>query len=379
MAALNKRWVGTTAVYSLFTNWAGVSLRNDSYSWTASGSGTGEYYLRTSGSADPGISDPGTTTGAITGNDLSFANGTMGSLAVSQFDYGDNDTLGYSTIYVRLADGADPDSKSLDFVKLFQVPVATDHVRIPAGSGNITGEDQTAVAIGDFVVEDGYTGTIGSATLPLSIDPDRFDWSGTGTSYIHSIGAVAHDVRNAGQGNSGTPGLFLTGTGISVLSVFKGTVGLAYLHGQIATVTTARCNGGTLILGKNVSLTTSYVSGGTLKQNCAATTTNAFGGTLMTEEAGAITTLNADQNAKAILNSTGTIGTLNMQSGFQGVIDMLQSAEARTITTLNHKAGTIKVDRSIVTITTYNVSDSKPQQIAIANSATSGSSSFGGL
>ena len=371
MAALNKRWVGTTAVFSLLTNWAPISLRNAGYSWTASGSGTGEYYLRTAANGDPGISDPGTTTGAITGNDLSFANGTMGSLAVSQFDYGDNDALGYSTIYVRLADGADPDSKTLDWVKLYQVPVATDHVRIPAGSGAITGVDYTSVAIGDFIVEEGYTGTIGTAVLPLGIDPNKFEFSGTGTSYIYSIGAIAHDVRNAGTGSTGTAGLYLTGTGISTLTVYKGVVGLAMLHGQTSTATTVRVNGpsATVYLGNGVTVTTTYVANGSLYQYCAATTTNAFGGKLYTEEVGTITTLNMDGAAQAWLNSTGTITTVNMLAGYTGTVNMLQSAEARTITTLNHKAGTIKVDRGIVTITTYAVTDSKPQAIAITSAA----------
>lgn len=371
MAALNKRWVGTTSDPSLLTNWAPVSLRNSSYSWTLSGSGTANYYLRTAANGNPGVSTPGTTTGAITGNDLSFASGTPGSLAVSQFGYGDADALGYNTIYVRLADGTDPDGKPLDFVKLYQVPVATDNVRLPAGAGAMVGYDFTGVAWGDFVVEEGYSGAIGSATLPLMIDPDLFDFSGSGTSYIYSIGAISHDVRKAGTGNTGTVGLYLWGPSISTLTVFNGTVGLAALHGQTATATTARTNGqsATLILGKGCTLTTAYMAGGKLYQNCNTTTTNAFNGTLYTDEAGTITTLNMDQSAQAVLNSTGTITTANLLAGFSGTVDMLQSAEARTITTLNHKAGTIKVDRNIVTITTYVVTDSKPQTVAISNAA----------
>jgi hypothetical protein len=373
MAALNKRWVGSTSdtTWTTITNWAGISLRNSTYRWLLSGSGTANYYLDLAGGGNPGISTPGSTSGAITGNDLAFASGTAGSLAVSQFGYGDADALGYSTIYVRLADGTDPDTKSLDYVKLYQIPVATDHVRIPAGASAITGTDQTAVAIGDFIVEPGYTGAIGSATLPLSIDPDKFEWSGTGTSHIYSIGAIAHDIREAGTGTAGTAGLYLTGTGISTLTVYKGAVGLAMLHGQTATVTTVRVNGSaaTVYLGKGVSATTTYVASGALYQYCSATTTNAFGGKLYTEEVGTIGTLNLDGSAQAFLNSTGTITTANMQASYSGTVDMLQSAEPRTITTLNHKAGTIKVDRGIVTITTYAITDSKPQTVAISNAA----------
>lgn len=371
MAALNKRWVGSTSdtAWTTITNWAGVSLRNPTYEWTASGSGTGEFYLEVSGGGDPGIADPGTTTGAITGNDANFANGTMGSLTASQFDYGDNDTLGFSTIYVRLADDADPDSKVLDFVKLFQIPKATDHVRIPAGSSAITGTDQTAVALGDFIREPGHTGAIGSAALPLMIDPDKFEWSGTGTSYVHSIGAIAHDVREAGGSGRETAGLYLTLTAGTTLTVAKGTVGLAMLHGQESTVTTVRVCGSAaiVVLGKGATVTTAYVSAGALYQHCNTTTTSIFGSSkLYTEEAGTITTLNMDGNSQAWLNSTGTITTANMLASYGGTVDMLGSAEARTITTLNHRNGTLKVDRNVVTITTYNVTDTKPQTVSIS-------------
>lgn len=374
MAALNKRWVGSTSdtAWTTITNWAPISLRNSTYRWLASGSGTSNYYLDLSAGGNPGISTPGTTSGAITGNDLAFTSGTGGALTASQFAFGDFDTLGYSTIYIRLADSTDPDTKTLDWVKLYQIPVATDHVRIPAGSSAITGTDQTAVAVGDFVREPGHTGAIGSATLPLMIDPDKFEWSGTGTSYVHSIGAIAHDVREAGGSGSDTAGLYLTLTAGTTLTVAKGTVGLAMLHGQTSTVTTVRVCGSAaiVVLGKGVSVTTTYVSSGALYQYCSATTTSTFGnGKLYTEEAGTITTLNLDGNSQAWLNSTGTITTANMLASYSGTVDMLGSAEARTITTLNHKSGTLKVDRNVVTITTYNITDTKPQTVTVASAA----------
>lgn len=367
MAALNKRWVGTTSDPSLLTNWAGVSLRNGIYKWTASGSGTAEYYLELFGGGNPGISDPGTTTGAITGNDLNFANGTMGSLAVSQFDYGDNDTLGFSTIYVRLADGTDPDSKPLDFVKLYQVPVATDNVRVPAGSGAMVGYDFTGVAWGDFIVEDGYTAAIGSATLPLSIDPDRFEWSGTGRSYINSVGNIAHDVRKTGAGGLGLMGLYLTMTQGTTLTVFSGTVGLAFLHGGTSVCATVRAvqSNAAVWVGKNASVTTFYTAKGKIYANCGATTANIFGGYFQTEEAGAFTNINAAGSANLVLNATGTVGTLTMQSGYSGLVDLTQSAEARTFSSIVQKGGKLRVDKGVVTVTAHTQPENIPQEIAV--------------
>jgi len=84
------------------------SVVNSSYQWTASGSGTAEYYLEASGGGDPGLPDPE----IMIENGTEMVSGTLGSLAAGEFGFGDNDSLGFNTVYVRLADDADPDSKA---------------------------------------------------------------------------------------------------------------------------------------------------------------------------------------------------------------------------------------------------------------------------
>jgi hypothetical protein len=83
-------------------------VKAGTYAWTLSGSGTGEYYFRTAAAADTGLEPPTN----IYQNNVVMVGGTIGSLAVSQWAWGDNDTLGYNTNYVRLSDSADPDSKA---------------------------------------------------------------------------------------------------------------------------------------------------------------------------------------------------------------------------------------------------------------------------
>lgn len=92
------------------------SLVNSSYKWTASGSGTNEYYLEAAAGGDPGINEPNSV--YLDGKGNLATNGTLGSLNASEWDWGDNDSLGYSTLYVRLVDGVDPDSKNVDFVAM---------------------------------------------------------------------------------------------------------------------------------------------------------------------------------------------------------------------------------------------------------------------
>lgn len=107
--AFTKVWLGTTGDLSLDTNWNAVNVRSPAYSWTASGSGTNEYYLRTAANANPGFAAIPTT---VTINGSAATSGSVGSLAAGRWGYGDNDTLGYSTLYVRLSDGTDPDTKT---------------------------------------------------------------------------------------------------------------------------------------------------------------------------------------------------------------------------------------------------------------------------
>ena len=92
-----------------------TSLVNGTYKWTGSGSGTNEFLVELSGGGDPSLSSPG----GVDANDLALTSGSLGSLVAGGRGYGDNDALGYSTIYVRLLDGADPDSKADGYVASF--------------------------------------------------------------------------------------------------------------------------------------------------------------------------------------------------------------------------------------------------------------------
>jgi len=70
--------------------------------WIASGSGTNEYYYNVALAAKPSsVRIDGTT----------IIEGSVGTLGISQWDYGDNDAIGGDRVYIRLSDGADPDSK----------------------------------------------------------------------------------------------------------------------------------------------------------------------------------------------------------------------------------------------------------------------------
>lgn len=354
---------GTTAgAYSTETLWKKISVRTPAFSWTASGLGTNEYYCRTAANGNPGfVSTP--TTNLVFLNSVAAASGTLGALTAGQFGFGDNDTLGYSTLYVRLADGADPDSKTLDWVQFQQLPKAGENVRWAHNSASInsaTGIDQSAVAILSFIVEAGCEAEFGSATLGyLSIDPDNFEFSGKGEAWINLHTAPTPvRIHDTFAPSEGAYGLYLRGTGMTVVDITGGSVGIAVRPGEISTATTVRVSeeASKVTLGNGLTLTNLHTYAGETTVRCGVTTTIQYGGTITTEESGAMTTV-TQKGGKYIYNSTGTITTYNR---YAGDLETNHSGAARTISTLNiyNGSGSIPYNKEAVTITTLTIQDS---------------------
>lgn len=99
------------------------SLVNSNYSWTQSPAQSTEYYLTDSDGADPELDEPTNVWEKADDVDTTteMTEGTVGSLSAGEWDYGDNDSLGYSTLYVRLTAGGDPDSQDDDYIKAYDV------------------------------------------------------------------------------------------------------------------------------------------------------------------------------------------------------------------------------------------------------------------
>ncbi len=91
-----------------------MNIRSASYTWTASGSGTNEYYLRASGDADPEF---GEAPLYVYINSVAATKAALGSLADTNWNFGDNDSLGYETVYIRL-DAGDPDGQASGYVQM---------------------------------------------------------------------------------------------------------------------------------------------------------------------------------------------------------------------------------------------------------------------
>lgn len=238
------------------------------------------------------------------------------------------------------------------------IPGAADDVLIAAGASNIRyGLDQSGVAVDRFDVEDGYTGQIGDESIGyLKIDPDDFNFAGTGQAWINTGSAAtnSHIIFNTAAPSAGY-GLYLLHDTLGVpLTIYKGNVGFG-INPSGATIlttvyvnyTTNRDSDVTLDL-KAATLTTLNVTGGTVSVEVATTTINQWAGTLTTQKAMTITTANI-MGGTFVSNASGTIGTLNANGG---TCDFRRDSIARTVTDLAHRGDAIVLlDPDVVTVT----------------------------
>lgn len=138
--------------------------------WIASGSGTDEYYIVNTATFFPAAKPSKVYEDAV-----ELVEGTLGSLGIKQWAWGDNDALGYDTIYIRLSDGTDPDTKSpvilpdADYVKsgavvatanLFRAADVGKYIRVHGGLIKITAYASAASVSGEIIKElDAVTAT----------------------------------------------------------------------------------------------------------------------------------------------------------------------------------------------------------------------------
>ena len=171
------------------------------YKWTASGSGTAEYYLELNAGGDPGLSQPSALYEDVGAANTIMVSGTLGSLTASQWGYGDNDSLGYSTVYVRLVDDTDPDTKSNGYLEAgYPVEINTPYIEDDlallkfeqsADVLYINHPDGYAERKLSRTAHDVWTLTQSSFAATLSAPTNLTRGSGTGTSNDYVVTAVS--------------------------------------------------------------------------------------------------------------------------------------------------------------------------------------------
>jgi hypothetical protein len=250
------------------------------------------------------------------------------------------------------------------------VPVDLDDIVFDSGAVPVKyGLDQSAVTPASVTFTAGYTGTIGlPATNSDNAASTYVEYRGTYLQYGNSgdatttaitigggtgsgsgrikldsgtgrVNVVINGTGNAAEASAGVPAVLWKGTHASnTVTISKGTLGIAFVAGETATVATLNvgyqsqiASDATVQVGAGATLTTINQSGGALTVNSNVTTANVTNGTY-TQAAGMLGTLNAD-GGRVIYKTTGALTTANVGSGAN--LDCSQDMRARTITNIN--------------------------------------------
>lgn len=255
------------------------------------------------------------------------------------------------------------------------VPVNSDDVVIENTDVSILyGLGQSAVTLTSLTIRQSFTGQIGLPQVnedggyseyradQLAIGATTVkigEGDGSGSSRIKiNFGSVqmATTVYNSGtRAEEGLPAILLKGTHASnVLEVYQGSVGVAMLAGEVATIATLSVGYTTSVeldaqvtCSSGVTLTTANVSGGSLQLNAGLTTLSMLAGTVEVF-AGNITTVTVD-GGTFYYRGTGTITTLTISDG--GTVDFSRDMSTRTVTNAlqMHKGATLKDPNAGVT------------------------------
>jgi len=209
---IDDRWNGNDITEAFLTDEFEVfdgSLVNEESTWTKSASGINEYFVT------PGVS---VLPSLIYENRIPIDQGTLGSLAVGEWDYGDNDSLGFDTVYVRLTDEVSPQSKADDFVSIYATVFSgLDHLNCSIRDSRFTwvasgGSNQfqlkslpldppnftTFLPELPFVYEDGQKMVRG--TFP-TLEPGEYDYtllSGNSHYFVRLTDEADPDTKPAG-------------------------------------------------------------------------------------------------------------------------------------------------------------------------------------
>lgn len=219
------------------------------------------------------------------------------------------------------------------------VPVDTNDVIIAVGDRAITtGISQSAVTLASLTVTFGHNIGTSSADLEINV---------TGTCTIAGRGS-SYKI----DGDIGTLVIQLPPS--STCSLVDGTTtSCDLISGNLdiaanATVTTMYVNGGVAEALAGTVFTTLVVNSGSMDSTRGATTTTVCNGRLIAKGSGAWSTVLLVQGAIFDVRTSGTIGTLNANSGSQTIIR--NSTVQPAMTTLNQR-GTAYVQKNAAGIT----------------------------
>lgn len=374
----NLTWAATSdGSLATDSNWKPINIRNSSYQWTVSASGTNEYYLEAAGGGNPSIGEPDN----VQEGGSNMTPGTAGSLAAGEWDWADNDTLGYSTVYVRLtAGGPDPDSEPDGDVTFTRDPVGSDTVTFLSNAYAVNaGLDTPSVTLTRVDIASSYTGDIGTSsgdewhvgvtTLNVGIPLGSGNPAGS-DRLLFDLGSVASTVNvyktATTAADTNREALRIRGTSSSnVITVHDGLVGIGTNDVNDTANFALNQFGGTVNCGIGVTLYDVLVDGTTsvlrirngLNSGDVLTIKQ---GTVYSYGTATIPTVKLVDNGVFYDESTGTVTTCTIGNN----ATVYTTSAAKTYTTMN-LYGTLDLSdaKGAITVTTFNVLDESAKVI----------------
>ena len=236
------------------------------------------------------------------------------------------------------------------------VPVASDDLIFTNSYNNpmTEGVDQGTTAFSSFYVEAGYTAQIGSFESPLISDVSKFDYHGGGVIWVKlgASGGIPVNVTNSGATANGAWGVNIDGD-VSTLSVSGGSVAVNVEAGFSGSLTALHSMGGQTVLGSNLTAVTSVdVLGGVVETRESVPTVRVYSGTFKTADAAAITTKLSVYGGDCVLNGTGTIADILLDSDGGSTLDFTQTGISRTVTNIKNNGGVVVYNPNVITFTT---------------------------
>lgn len=221
---IDSNYTNTTAGNRV--KWARVFGTTD-YTWTLDGGS--RYYLRRAGNVNPSIpmpidvyESPATGTSVLTP-------GTIGSLNAGEWAYGDNNSLGYSTIYVRLAGSGAPGDNAVS-ASYPRLGLNVSHCRFgrmstgvnSASAGNITYFTHVDVTSCVFIGCGRGINLVNSVGCLVAYS--RFNGCGAdinASSEMQGLRACYNAHFNSNPANSATGGAYVidVGTGYNIWEI----------------------------------------------------------------------------------------------------------------------------------------------------------------
>lgn len=250
------------------------------------------------------------------------------------------------------------------------VPIASDDVIIANTSQSIlTGLDQSAVALSSIIIDQSFTGVIGTSASDflqvasaVAVIGQRRGNIGTFTGSkrlnldFGSSTACQVEIYNTAstaQDTNRTPCRLKAGHANTDIKVYGGSVSVSDDSDDTSTVGDIVVKGGTVTGGTGITLTNVIVSAGTLNlYSSVATLATIKGGVFnMYDGTGANTIATCTVTDSGNVNhfATGTITTLNCNGG---TTDLTRTQDAKTVTTVNiDENASLIIDTSTVTLT----------------------------